>query len=159
MFTAVGVDELSWRVGQKYLTLVYQVDKDCRRLLWIGRDRAAETFGRFFDWLGDARCHRLQFVTSDMWKAFVSTVAKRASEAIHVLDHFHIMKLFCPARLRKIRTERDRYRVDPLRLLQQERVFVRMETQRTLRSSLGAQSFSNISNCAEIGVRLSRTRG
>lgn len=92
--TAVGVDELSWRVGQKYLTLVYQVDKDCRRLLWIGRDRTAETFGRFFDWLGDERCHRLQFVTSDMWKAFVSTVAKRANEAIHVLDRFHIMKLF-----------------------------------------------------------------
>ena len=95
--TAVGVDELSWRVGQKYLTLVYQVDKNCRRLLWIGRDRTAETFGRFFDWLGDERCRQLQFVTSDMWKAFVSTVDKLANEEIHVLDRFHVTKMFSEA--------------------------------------------------------------
>lgn len=94
---AIGVDELSWKVGQKYLTLVYQVDNDCRRLLWIGRDRTAETFNRFFEWLGEERAKQLQFVTSDMWKAYIATVAKRANSAIHVLDRFHIMRLFSDA--------------------------------------------------------------
>lgn len=91
--TAIGVDELSWKKGHKYLTLVYQVDRDCRRLLWIGRDRTAATFERFFDWLGKERTAMLQFVVSDMWKAFLATVARRANAAIHVLDRFHVTKL------------------------------------------------------------------
>ena len=64
----IGVDELSWKRGQKYLTLVYQVDHHRKRLLWIGRDRTAATFERFFDWLGKERCGLIQFVTSDMWR-------------------------------------------------------------------------------------------
>jgi len=91
--TAIGVDELSWKKGHKYLTVVYQVDRHCRRLLWIGRDRTAGTFGRFFDWLGDERTARLQFVISDMWKAFLGVVAQRANGAIQVLDRFHVSKL------------------------------------------------------------------
>ena len=35
--TAVGVDEVSWSKGHKYLTLAYQIDSHCTRLLWIGR--------------------------------------------------------------------------------------------------------------------------
>jgi transposase len=79
--TAIGVDELSWKKGHKYLTLVYQVDQHCRRLLWIGRDRTAKTFERFFEWLGKERTAALKFVVSDMWKAFLSTVAQRANAA------------------------------------------------------------------------------
>jgi transposase len=91
--TAIGVDELAWKKGHKYLTVVYQVDRSCRRLLWIGRDRTAVTFERFFDWLGSDRTSALQFVISDMWKAFLGTVARRANAAVHVLDRFHVTKL------------------------------------------------------------------
>jgi len=91
--TAIGVDELSWKKGHKYLTMVYQVDRGCRRLLWIGRGRTATTFEQFFDWLGKERTAKLVFIISDMWKAFLSTVAKRANGAIHVLDRFHVTKL------------------------------------------------------------------
>lgn len=91
--TAIGVDELSWRKGQKYLTLVYQLDQGSRRLLWIGRDRTTATFTAFFDWFGAERSQKLTFVVSDMWKAFIGTIARRASQAVHVLDRFHIAKL------------------------------------------------------------------
>lgn len=90
----VGVDELSWKKGHKYLTLVYQVDHHRKRLLWVGRDRTAATFERFFDWLGKERCALIAFVTSDMWSAFLGTVARKACSAVHVLDRFHVMKLF-----------------------------------------------------------------
>lgn len=90
---AIGVDELSWKKGHKYLTMVYQVDGACRRLLWIGRDRTAATFEEFFDWLGKERAAKLEFVVSDMWKAFLGVVARRAKEAIHVLDRFHVTQL------------------------------------------------------------------
>jgi transposase len=91
---SIGVDELSWRKGQKYLTMVYQLDNGCRRLLWIGKDRTAATFKGFFVWLGKERCKQLEFVTSDMWRAFITTIAKQANSAVHVLDRFHVMRLF-----------------------------------------------------------------
>jgi hypothetical protein len=83
----------SWKKGHKYLTLVYQLDAGCRRLLWIGRDRTAKTFGEFFDFLGPERSAKLEFVVSDMWKAFLSASRTRASQAVHVLDRFHVVKL------------------------------------------------------------------
>jgi transposase len=91
---SIGVDELSREKGQKYMTLVYQIDNGCKRLLWIGKDRTAATFKGFFLWLGPERCKQLQFVTSDMWKAFITTIAKQANDAVHVLDRFHVMRLF-----------------------------------------------------------------
>ena len=38
---SVGVDEIAWQIGHKYLTLVYQIDRYCIRLLWIGKDRVS----------------------------------------------------------------------------------------------------------------------
>ena len=64
----------------------------CKRLLWIGRDRTARTLLRFFRMFGPQRCSQLKFVCSDMWKAYLKVVAKKASQAIHVLDRFHVMQ-------------------------------------------------------------------
>ena len=61
---AIGVNELSRRRGQRYLTLVYQIDGHRKRLLWIGRERKAATLERFFDWFGPARSAALHFVCS-----------------------------------------------------------------------------------------------
>ena len=107
---SIGVDELSRSKGHNYLTLVYQIDHACKRLLWIGHDRTAATFTRFFEWLGPERCKQLQFVTSDMWRAFISTVARKANAAVHVLDRFHVMRLFGDAVDRVRRDEARRLR-------------------------------------------------
>src|SRR4030067_710185 len=39
---AIGIDEIQWQREHKYLTLVYQIDEDCRRLLWAGQRRTAQ---------------------------------------------------------------------------------------------------------------------
>ena len=88
---AIGVDEIQWQRGHKYLTLVYQIDEDCRRLLWAGKDRTTKTFLRFFRMLGKERSVQLRFVCSDMWKPYLKVIVKKAGQAIHVLDRFHIM--------------------------------------------------------------------
>jgi hypothetical protein len=88
---AIGVDKLARRRGHRYVTVVYQLDPGCRRLLWIGRDRKAHTLLGFFRWLGRERTAALQFVCSDMWKPYLRVVAKKAGQALHVLDRFHIM--------------------------------------------------------------------
>jgi transposase len=91
---AIGVDELSCGPGQKYLTVVYQLDAHARRLLWVGRDRTKATISGFFDWLGPSASGALHAICSDLWRPFLTVVAQRASDAVHVLDPFHIaMKL------------------------------------------------------------------
>ena len=88
---AIGVDEIQWQRGHKYLTMVYQTDVECRRLLWVGKDRTTKTFLRFFRLFGKERSSRLRFVCSDMWKPYLKVIAKKAGQAVHVLDRFHVM--------------------------------------------------------------------
>lgn len=90
--TAIGVDEIQWQRGHHYLTLVYQIDADCRRLLWIGRERTEASLRGGLELLGDTFCSGLQFVCSDLWRPYLKVLAERAGGAIHVLDRFHIMK-------------------------------------------------------------------
>ncbi len=89
--TALGIDEIQWHRGHHYLTLVYQIDADCRRLLWVGQERSVRTLLRFFRWFGPQRTAALRFVCSDMWPPYLRVVAKKAGRARHVLDRFHIM--------------------------------------------------------------------
>jgi len=89
--TAIGVDEIQYHGGHNYLTLVYQIDRHCRRLLWIGKERKKKTLYAFCDFMGEQRCKAIEFVCSDMWKAYITVIADRFSNAVHVLDRFHIV--------------------------------------------------------------------
>ncbi len=88
---SIGVDEIQYHRGHKYLTLVYQTDENRRRLLWAGKDRTTKTLLRFFHMFGEERSAGLRFVCSDMWKPYLTVIGQKAGEAIHVLDRFHIM--------------------------------------------------------------------
>jgi transposase len=116
--TALGIDEIQWQRGHHYLTLVYQIDADCRRLLWIGPERTVKTLLRFFRWFGPQRTAALRFVCSDMWPPYLRVVAKKASLALHVLDRFHIMahlsKAIDDVRAHEARTLRARGRAPVL---------------------------------------------
>jgi transposase len=89
---AIGVDEIQWQRGHHYLTLIYQIDAGCRRLLWIGRERTEASLRGGLDLLGDTFCSGLRFVCSDLWQPYLKVLAQQAGDAIHVLDRFHIMK-------------------------------------------------------------------
>lgn len=90
--TAIGVDEVQYGKGQQYLTLVYQINAGARRLLFIGRGRKAKTLLRFFWEFGKERTARLMFVCSDMWQAYIKVIKKKAPDALHILDRFHIVQ-------------------------------------------------------------------
>lgn len=89
---AIGIDEIAVWSGHRYLTVVYQIDADVRRLLWVGYGRTKGTCRAFFVWLGKARREALEFVASDMWRACIDVVKRWAPKAVHVLDRFHIVK-------------------------------------------------------------------
>lgn len=88
---AIGVDEVAWQKGHRYATVVYQIDGKNKRLLWVGQERTIKTLLRFFRWFGRERAQSLKFVCSDMWKAYLRVIAKKAGQALHVLDRFHIV--------------------------------------------------------------------
>ena len=92
--TAIGVDEIAYKKGHHYLTLVYQINEGCSRLLWIGQKREEETLRGFFEWLGEKRTAALKFIASDMWEPYRTVIAEKAEHALHVLDRFHIMRNF-----------------------------------------------------------------
>lgn len=90
---AIGVDEIHWGRGKRadnFLTVIYQIDSGCRRLLWLGRRRTQATLRRGLAALGDEVVSGLRFVCSDMWKPYLNEIAARAGQALHVLDRFHI---------------------------------------------------------------------
>jgi transposase len=102
---AIGVDEIQWRRGQHYLTLVYQIDAGCKRLLWIGRERTEACLRRGLTVLGEDFCSGLRFVCSDLWQPYLKVLAERAGTAVHVLDRFHIVKQLGEA-IDQVRTRR-----------------------------------------------------
>jgi len=92
--TEIGVDEIAVFKGHKYLTLVYQLNAGARRLLWCGPERRAKTLLRFFREFGKERSAQLKFVCSDMWAPYLKVIAKKAPQALNILDRFHIMRKF-----------------------------------------------------------------
>jgi transposase len=108
---SIGVDEIAWKKGHKYLTLVYQIDAHHTRLLWIGKDRTVKTLLRFFRFFGKTRSKELKHVCSDMWKPYLKVIKKKAASAIHVLDRFHIVA--------KLNKALDEVRADECRRMKQ----------------------------------------
>ena len=75
----------------RYVTVVYQINRESVRLLWLGEHRQAKTLLRFFRWFNKERTSLLEFICSDMWRPYLKVIAKKAHQATHILDRFHIM--------------------------------------------------------------------
>ena len=86
----IGIDEVSRRKGQRYLTLVYDLAR--RRLVWIGEDRGTTTMERFFAWLGPRRGRSIQVACCDMWAVYIEAVRSNLPWATLVFDRFHVVQ-------------------------------------------------------------------
>ena len=86
----IGIDEISYRRGQLYLTVV--VDHDTGHLVWAepGRDQA--TLHRFFDDLGPQRTALITHVTADAAPWISNVVTARCPGAVQCADPFHVVK-------------------------------------------------------------------
>jgi len=85
----VGIDEVSYKRGHRYITVV--VVHDTGRLVWgaPGRDKA--TLRRFFDALGEDRCRAITHVSADAADWIAAVVAERCPNAIRCADPFHVV--------------------------------------------------------------------
>lgn len=120
--TALGVDEIQYRKGHHYLTLLYQIDPHCRRLLWMGEKRTKKALNDGFTELEQEHRRKqeaageqepgsfldqITVICSDIWKAYLTVISKRLPTAVHILDRFHIMQHFGKA-LDNVRAEEAR---------------------------------------------------
>jgi transposase len=82
---AIGVDEIQYAKGHKYLTLVYQID-DLTRRRWIGQERSIETFEAFCAMLGPDLASQIEFVCSDRGQPDWTVIREKCSQALPILD-------------------------------------------------------------------------
>ena len=85
----IGIDEVAYRKGQRYLTLV--VDHDTGRLVWAADGRDKATVAAFFDELGADRAAALTHVSADAAAWIGDVVAERAPQAVRCLDPYHLV--------------------------------------------------------------------
>ena len=86
----IGIDEISYKKGHKYLMVV--VDHDTRRLVWAAPGRSSATVGEFFDLLGEERCAQITHVSADGADFIDAIVAKRCPAAVRVADPFPVVR-------------------------------------------------------------------
>jgi transposase len=98
----IGIDELSYRKGQRYITGV--VCHDTGRLVWAADGRDKQTVERFFCELGEERTAKLELVSSDMGEWITRVVAAECPQATLCLDPFHVVRLATDA-LDEVRRE------------------------------------------------------
>jgi len=98
----IGIDEISHRKGQRYLTVV--VDHDTGRLVWAAAGRDRKTVEAFFDALGETRCKQVELVSCDMAGWIAGPVADRLPDAVRCVDPFHVVMLATDA-LDEVRRE------------------------------------------------------
>jgi len=86
----IGIDEISYKKGHKYLMVV--VDHDTRRLVWAAPGRTSATVREFFDLLGEDRCAQITHVSADGADFIDTIVAGTCPNAVRVADPFHVVK-------------------------------------------------------------------
>ncbi len=88
---AIGVDEVHYKKGQNYFTVVYQLDQGNKRLLYMAKKRTVKSFLGFFRLIGKEATKEIKFICSDMWPAYLKVIKKKAPQALNILDRFHIV--------------------------------------------------------------------
>lgn len=88
----IGVDEVSYRKGHRYLTVVADHEQS-GRVVWAAEGKNAATLETFYDTLGEDGCARLQAVSMDLGGAFKKATDTRAPQARQCVDPFHLVAL------------------------------------------------------------------
>jgi transposase len=86
----LGFDEVSYKRGHRYLTLV--TDLDAHRVIFVTQNRDGNAVKRFLAWFGKRRSGKVKVVVTDMHDPYLAVLRKRMPRAAIVFDHFHVSK-------------------------------------------------------------------
>ncbi|GAB3944945.1 hypothetical protein GCM10027614_61910 [Micromonospora vulcania] len=85
----IGIDEVSYKKGHRYLTVV--VDHDTGRLVWAAAGKSAATLHAFFDELGPDRAAAITHVSADGADWISAVLRRRCPDAVRCADAFHVV--------------------------------------------------------------------
>lgn len=86
----IGVDEIAYQKGHKYLTVVR--DLDLNGVIWIGLKRRQETLDQFFKKIGKEKSKKIVVAVIDMWNPFIASITENCPNVDVVFDKFHVVK-------------------------------------------------------------------
>ena len=86
----LAVDEIAYRKGHNYLTVV--LDYDSGEVVWTGEGRGEETLSAFFKLIGPRVCRQIVAVSLDMAAPYAKAISMHCPKARHVFDRFHVAK-------------------------------------------------------------------
>jgi len=87
----IGIDEISYRRGQRYIMGV--IDHDSGRLVWAADGRDASILGEFFLLLGKERCKQIRLVSCDQGRWVRKALETHCPSAIVCMDPYHVVAL------------------------------------------------------------------
>ena len=87
----IGVDEISYAKGRKFITLVYDMKRGC--VVWIGKGKGKDTIDSFFkEHLSQYQRDKIRVACCDMAQAYISSIKEYCKNVTLVLDKFHIVQ-------------------------------------------------------------------
>ena len=87
----IGIDEISYKKGRKYTTVVYDMVRS--QVVWVGQGKGRSTIERFFlEELSEYQRARIRYATCDMSRAYMGAIKEYCPNVTLVLDRFHIVK-------------------------------------------------------------------
>lgn len=108
----MSVDEVAWQKWHKYVTNIVDIEK--RKVIWNHDGRNKAVMDNFYHEIGPEGCQKIKAVASDGARGFISSTKEHASQALIVLDHFHVKKYLNDAvdrvrkeELKKVRDNND----------------------------------------------------
>jgi len=87
----IGIDEIAYQKGHKYLTIIR--DLDLNKVIWVGLDRKEQTLDMFFEELGLEKQKHILLAVVDMWDPYIASLTNYCPNVRIVYDKFHIIKI------------------------------------------------------------------
>lgn len=87
----LGVDEISYKRGHQYLTVI--ADHDSGRVVHVAQGRSHASLQGFFDLLGPDRCHQVKAISMDMAPVWREPCERSIPQAAICFDPFHVIRL------------------------------------------------------------------
>jgi transposase len=87
----IAIDEISTGHGHRYRTVVLNLQTGA--VAFVGEGKGAEALEPFWGRLRAARA-TVEAVATDMSPAYIQAVRENLGNAVHVFDHFHVVKRF-----------------------------------------------------------------
>lgn len=87
----IAIDEINVGKGHRYLTIVLNLLTGA--VVFVGDGKGVDALKPF--WKRLRRAHaKIEAVATDMSKAYIRAIRDNIRHAVHVFDHFHVIKLY-----------------------------------------------------------------